>query len=366
MSELQATLTELFGNIVDLSHMQRGRLVEVQRGNYIRRAVTHTLIVKQFENTEAELVESLSPVFKSQIKDIIKRFLEIKEIKSAAEDAHVLASLIFDPQMWTEDIVNATLPVLALNMARAGVGIIPTFGVDVRKSAIFNRKQTTATEWLEKHPDEYDELLGTFEGTAIGTAANIRFMSEIPAWMKRAIMEELAISFSQDYWRDISITTQGDAEKILEKGLLKGWSIRRMAREMESSLGGTAYARKRATKIAITESGNALNGVRVASIDQLTSELGPVIPMKKAWISVLGDTTRDSHADLDGVPEDDEGLWNLDGVRVPWPAHYTLPPENRCNCLCSVITELGMGDDEARRLIGEHEQRVAGEDTENV
>ncbi len=360
---MNVDLGTLCKDVIEAARLRRERGASIYQGNLARKLILYALTVKQFESTEAELVESLSPVFKRQIGDIVKRLLQIEE-KVFEEQAHILASLVFDPKDWDEEIVNKTLPILALNMAKAGVAQILIFGLDVRKAAMFNRKQTTATEWLERHSGDYDELVGTVETSIVGTPTNILFMSEIPAWMKRSIVEELAVSFSQDYWRDISITTQGDAEVVLRKGLTKGWSIRRMAREMTESLGGDKYAKMRATKIARTESGGALNSARRASIDQLMTELGPEMPIKPAWLSVLSDTTRGSHANLDGVPADQEGLWNLDGVRIPWPSHYTLPPENRINCLCSIITELGMTDLEAQQLIAEHEQRVLETNTE--
>lgn len=54
--------------------------------------------------------------------------------------------------------------------------------------------------------------------------------------------------------------------------------------------------------------------------------------MKLTWLSVLGTTTRATHAMLDGVPADEDGLWELGGVRVPWPGHWSLEAGERCNC----------------------------------
>jgi len=92
----------------------------------------------------------------------------------------------------------------------------------------------------------------------------------------------------------------------------------------------------------------------------LAEEMGPQVPMKPSWLSVLGNTTRDTHAILDGTPADGEGLFNVGGYRVPWPAHYSLPPGERCNCQCTLTTEFGMDEEEARGLIAEHEERLQG------
>jgi len=101
-------------------------------------------------------------------------------------------------------------------------------------------------------------------------------------------------------------------------------------------------------------SGNALNGARKGVMDQLQADLGDRVPMKAIWMSVLGNTTRDTHAALDGVPADKNGLWYLGGMMVPWPGHYSLPAGERCQCQCSIYTELGMLDAEALQLIQEY------------
>jgi len=103
---------------------------------------------------------------------------------------------------------------------------------------------------------------------------------------------------------------------------------------MAVGLGGGKYAGLRARNIARTESGNALNGARKAGMDKMMAELGPQMQgvMRPTWLSVLGSTTRDTHANLDGVPADKDGMWTLAGYRIPWPAHVSLPASERCNC----------------------------------
>jgi len=96
-------------------------------------------------------------------------------------------------------------------------------------------------------------------------------------------------------------------------------------------------------------SAHALNGGRDASIEGLKEAVGPEVSQHigKSWLSVLGDTTRDDHANLDGVLADEEGMWSLGGVRIPWPGHVSLPAGQRCNCMCTILTELGVGAPQA-------------------
>jgi len=216
---------------------------------------------------------------------------------------------------------------------------------------------TTASQWLDDNPENLD-LLEEVVGEA---GMSVRLITELPTWMKKRIVARLAETFEQDYWDDISTTTYGDAEMFLAKGLQEGWSIRRMATEMANSFMGDTqqYALRRSTLIARTESGNALNGARRDAVDGLAEILGPDIPMKVTWLSVLGPTTRATHAMLDGVPADEDGLWELGGERVPWPGHWSLPIGERANCQCSISTEFGMMDPEAQQLIQDYNDRLS-------
>jgi len=45
--------------------------------------------------------------------------------------------------------------------------------------------------------------------------------------------------------------------------------------------------------------------------------------------------------------------------RIPWPGYYGLPPEDRCNCRCSLISEFGFGAPEEE--LQEIAQRLAYE-----
>jgi len=75
-------------------------------------------------------------------------------------------------------------------------------------------------------------------------------------------------------------------------------------------------------------------------------------------LSALGNTTRATHAELDGVPENKNGMWDLSGYEIPWPGHIDLPANERCNCQCSLTIEFGMQEDEAQQLIDDYWSRV--------
>lgn len=235
-------------------------------------------------------------------------------------------------------------------------------------------RKSTASEWLEGA--DQDVPLPEYFDTPAGPVS-IGIATELPTWMQTGIAERLRESFAQPYWRKIHETTGRDIERILDHGLKEGLSIREMAKRITAhagnrtldemaiaegfgnfsdwteQTGGSAanlrkkydYPKRRALNIARTESGNALNGASEMSIEQLKEEMGPEAAqwVGKSWLSVLGNTTRDTHADADGQLADEEGMFTVGGYRVPYPSHYSLPPEEKCNCQCKQIMELGAG-----------------------
>jgi hypothetical protein len=194
---------------------------------------------------------------------------------------------------------------------------------------------------------------------------DIELATEMPDWMIDEIHATLRDTYSREYWHDITKTTGHDIERYLDQGLTEGWSIRRISKEMAVSFqGGTAgYGFRRSKRIAVTEAGYALNSARSASINALKEEI-PQLQIRRSWRAQLSNTTRDTHADLDGVPEDTDGGWFLGGVHVSVPGHPDLPVGERVTCYCTVSTEFGMGDEEARELIANHEERRLAREAE--
>jgi hypothetical protein len=313
-----------------------------------KRVKAHARHIKQSVACEKDLRVSLEPMFRRQIKSIISKLESGGGSKKA---------ISFNTKEATKELVNSVLPILAFRMAEAARAQLNQLGAkkSFNKQTELKTKTTTATDWLEDQ--DLDELVDGMPSLVSG-GLPYRIITELPRPMRERIAKELQQSFSQDYWENIAETTQGDAERVLERGLEEGWSVPRMAQEMRDSLGDDAYAKRRAFNIARTESGNALNSAHKAVIDQVADDLGESLPVRATWLSVLGNTTRDSHAALDGVPANEDGLWDLSGYMIPWPGHFSLPPEERCQCRCSIIAELGLNDEDAGNLIDEYYSRL--------
>ncbi len=302
-----------------------------------RESVVREIHVRQFGQTENQLFRVLRPFFRRQIADAKDKLLDlgtsIRSVKDARDEAESLRIQIYDPREWKRELIDRTFPVIARASQAAAFSTLETFGI--------RPTRTTASEWLE---NEGEEL-------APGLSA------DMPQWMENAIEIQLRETFEQPFWDRILETTGADMEEYLRVGLTEGWSIEEIARRMSNRF-PSAYSRARARNVARTESGNALNGARKASLSALKEEMDGVVPMQILWLSVLGNTTREDHAANHNLPANAEGLFNLAGFMIPWPSHWSLPPDQRCNCLCSINTEFGMDDDQAQELIEQHAEAL--------
>jgi len=154
-------------------------------------------------------------------------------------------------------------------------------------------------------------------------------MLEFPERMLQSMSNYLRESLSQPYWDGINSTTSDDLQKVINSGLRGGWSMARFARELSGNI--KDYSKSRGLAVARTEAGAALNAGHQAAIRELSKE-DTSTQFGKEWVSVLGTTTRATHAAMDGKIVKDDGLFLLAGIRIPFPAHHKLPPRERVNC----------------------------------
>ncbi len=317
---------------------------------------------RKLRREAVELIDdAVAPMFEAQFDSAAKK------LKNASGDtADKLLKQIFNPRAWDEELVDRALPALAQTMLEGAKSTLAAVGVRLRPKKKDTRleekladgpptlreKASTATEWLESQGITLPTVL-VFDTPA--GPIDISLATEYPDWLKDKIGAELKETFDQDYWAGMNDTTRDRLHTILDNGLKSGKSIAAMASEISGL--GESFSKQRGRLIGRTEAAHSLNGGRNASIEGLKEELPPEAAkhIGKSWLSVLGDTTRDAHANLDGKLADDEGMWSLGGVRIPWPGHISLPSKNRCNCQCSILTEVGVGapESEIQAIIAE-------------
>lgn len=268
---------------------------------------------RKLNKVERDIVEALARTLRYQISSILFALQKVDHLEGSPEQ---LLDSIFNPEDWHDEIIDEVLPALGRAMGETAVAFVLLMGVDLRRRRKPPRKRSTASEWLADNGIDLPPGIST----------------ELPDWMKDEIASTLQTTFRQPYWKKISRTTRADVLATLTDGVNNGESIRKISQRI-SAAHGDEYTLARARMVARTEAGNALNGARDMCLKRLKQELGDAgKTIGKSWLSILSDTTRDSHANLDGVLADADGMWSLGGVRVPWPGHYSLPAKERINC----------------------------------
>jgi len=306
----------------------------------LSRETTRAIFNKQSQDAEEAMTKALIPFFEEQIKTAQKAIAGGNTVDP------------IKPEEWHDNLIDAVFPVMLSAMAESVVMTYLDIGIDLRKSksAWEKANKTTATEWLES------EGLSLPAGESFG-GVNLEFITELPPWAIDSIKESLEDQFAQGYWQDINGTTADHVNRQVQMGLSEGWSTQKIAKAIGITKGSEGYYHNRAVNIARTEMTGAMSAARDLSIDKL-KEMLPEEASKyigKEWLSVLGNTTRDTHAALDGTSPDKDGMFNVGGYMAPYPSHHSLPAGERCNCQCSLITAFGAGapEDEIREIIEE-------------
>lgn len=133
--------------------------------------------------------------------------------------------------------------------------------------------------------------------------------------------------------------------RTLAQGMIRGESYPAMAREIGRVINGSASD---AVRIARTEAHRIQNQAALYATDRM-QEIG--LKVRKQWISVTDDRTRDEHAEMDGVYADDDGVFTMpDGARGDAPgnigeAHHDI----NCRCTYADVVEEVPEDVEGRQ-----------------
>lgn len=352
------------------------RRLTIRNVSRLNRELSRRLHVKQVDEFQDDGVRHLSRFFRTQIHSAALRLAELAgddndDESLSVADPEALARNIFTPSEWNKRLIDVTLPFIAQHMLRAAEVEHQRLQSELRALKDINDDeplQTTASRWLEANgADGLEGITFSILSEAVQpSVVQLQVATQLPRNVIQQIQARLVESFSQPYWEKVNETTLRDVGEHIRRGLLEGKSIRQMAADMEGDLLETGdYARIRALRIARTESGNALNGARSSVMDTTIDDLSGQIPVRKTWLSVLGTTTRETHANLDGVPADKDGLWHLGGVRVRWPSDVNLPPGERIACQCTLTVDFGMTDADADELLADYElRRLAAEEAD--
>lgn len=131
-------------------------------------------------------------------------------------------------------------------------------------------------------------------------------------------------------------TTQNDIKSVIKDAFESGEPEETIIREMLTARGLSAY---RSDTIARTEMSAAAMYASTTTAQDIQSEIGQ--PMKKFWIPVSDDRTRQSHLDMIGADGVDlNGNFDVGGESMFAPLDPKASPENIINCRCQLTYEV--------------------------
>lgn len=123
---------------------------------------------------------------------------------------------------------------------------------------------------------------------------------------------------------------QQHIQSAITQGILQGKSIPEIAKNLQRVTGMDENAAIRNARTAMTGAQNA------GRLDSIKRAQARGIGVKKGWLSILDNVTRDSHVDLDGeVVEPDKTFSN----GLMYPGDPSGRPEEVYNCRCRLTTE---------------------------
>jgi hypothetical protein len=264
----------------------------------------------------------------------------VPSLGKGEEQARWLTEKYFDEEQEYRDLIAASVLPL-LREFFSGVSTEFEQHEDLpRKST----KQQLGTPDLGPGTEELLRLLDE-TGLSLEEILAIVGRPQMPPEMLVAALDAMKESFEQEYWKKISQTTRSDVQRVLAREINGGLPVREIAKQIQEfkTETGEPYDKYRARTVARTETGHMMNSGHSSGIDQLAADTG--LDIRKEWLSVLGSTTRESHAATDGQISDKDGMFDLSGYRVPWPSHFSLPVSERANCQCTVMSVLMMDDE---------------------
>lgn len=172
---------------------------------------------------------------------------------------------------------------------------------------------------------------------AIDGQNEFRFAKHLPNSLVDEIQNFLNELAKQDYWNEIEAASDGRIRDIIREGLREGNSGHKLAKKIREALGGDA-SKTRAKAIARTETTAAMNAGHLAGMQELARS-GAITG--KTWLAILDKRCRTSHSALNDTTVAVAANFSVGGTPAPYPGHWGLPAEERVNCRCTIISDLG-------------------------
>jgi len=286
---------------------------------------------KNAAKSERRLQEAMHGLFREQAKTATSELLEIAKRSPGLfveGNAAELARQAFNPRDWDAPLTMAAAQPMVLAMA---TGYVTERAI--LKSRTRNGRLTSLKRLRQPDP-VFDRLVEEIQ-------ANLpRFIAEdVPEAVMANIVSEVAAIIQEPWWKEINDTQLRYLESSLRTGIDGGWSVSKIAKDIERFMGDGS--RSRSMLIARTETPGLLNGGHVLQMKEL-EETG--LTVVKEWLTVGDADVRDQHIAMQGErTQPADAVFTLpNGETTPHPAHYSLSPANRCNCRCTVMSDVDL------------------------
>lgn len=287
----------------------------------IARAAVKAAYAQQHTRVERQAAKELAKYFQKSVAGIISKLPSFKpDPENAKEQAASLIKRAFKASQQNDLLIaSASQPVADAFLEGAYA--------EMRLSAAAKRRK--------KFLEQTGEKITTATQAAARADEEIDFPTTAPDWLKEGAQDYVQETFGQPYWLRIPETTRDDIEDTLARAIENGDSIKDIARTI-SEAHGDEYSMIRATMVARTEMTSAQNAGAVRSIGEAFAGTG--LTPTKVWLSILSQTTRETHAEADSqeVLLDEE--FTLAGQQCSFPGDARLTAEERINCQCSIIS----------------------------
>lgn len=231
--------------------------------------------------------------------------------------------------------------------------LVPAMRAEIRREknrfideqiAMYRRTGRLSNDLTDKHSVNIMGILKRMYRLSIATATRIApelapsLKSYFPIEKKRRPLVEdlLGLWYSQYGLKKahmISGTTASDMRRLMQAAFEAGEPESVVIKQGLLAKGLSAY---RAETIARTETSAAASWASKTSIERMSQESG--IILKKEWVPISDDRTRDDHAEMADHPAIAmDAQFDVGGESLDRPADPSGSPANVINCRCVLV-----------------------------
>lgn len=151
---------------------------------------------------------------------------------------------------------------------------------------------------------------------------------------KKAVIAALDNPFFDASKESFWFNANNRIKAAVSNGLALGQSYTDMMRDLKAMINRDNYDIMRVLR---TELHSSQEAGTMASYEEAADK---GIKGKTIWVATLDGRTRDSHAAMDGVEQDSDGMFRGSIGEAPYPGWEGLPAEERIHCRCDVRYEV--------------------------